>query len=86
MHGVYSPGNVELDPLILKRAQAYIYEKLCEEDGLCTDDKPVSFVFHGGSGSSPADIQTAIKAGVIKMNIDTDTQWSDCCGEILANI
>merc|ERR1712048_1272446 len=49
----------------------YIKEKLG-----CESDKPVSFVFHGGSGSSKEDIQYAIKAGVIKMNIDTDTQWA----------
>merc|ERR1712107_417393 len=49
----------------------YIKEKLG-----CESDKPVSFVFHGGSGSSKEDIQYAIKAGVIKMNIDSDTQWA----------
>merc|ERR1712087_588651 len=66
VHGVYAPGNVELKPEIL-----HIKEKLG-----CESDKPVSFVFHGGSGSSTEDIQYAIKAGVIKMNIDTDTQWA----------
>merc|ERR1712107_921573 len=59
-----APGNVELKPVILHNTQKYI------------KDKPVSFVFHGGSGSSVEDIQYAIKAGVIKMNIDTDTQWA----------
>jgi len=71
VHGVYAPGNVDLQPVILHNTQAYISEKLA--DG---DDKPMFFVFHGGSGSSVDDIQYAIKAGVIKMNIDTDTQWA----------
>ena len=71
VHGVYAPGNVRLDPEILHNTQKYIAEKL--GDG---NKKPVSFVFHGGSGSSVEDIRYAIKAGVIKMNIDTDTQWA----------
>jgi len=71
VHGVYAPGNVKLRPEILHNTQKYIKEKLG-----CKSDKPVSFVFHGGSGSSQEDIQFAIKAGVIKMNIDTDTQWA----------
>jgi fructose-bisphosphate aldolase, class II len=71
VHGVYAPGNVKLQPQILHNTQKYIKEKLG-----CKTDKPVSFVFHGGSGSSEEDIQYAIKAGVIKMNIDTDTQWA----------
>lgn len=69
VHGVYSPGNVKLTPTILQKGQAYIKEK----EGLATD-KPVYFVFHGGSGSSRKDIREAIGYGVIKMNIDTDTQ------------
>jgi fructose-bisphosphate aldolase class II len=72
VHGVYSPGNVKLDPKILKRAQAYVAEKLGESP----DSHPVFFVFHGGSGSDQADVEEAIGYGVIKMNIDTDTQWS----------
>merc|ERR1711966_79284 len=56
------------------RAQAYVSEKL--GDSAPSDKKPVSFVFHGGSGSDVSDIQEAIGYGVIKMNIDTDTQWS----------
>merc|ERR1719267_520587 len=72
VHGVYAPGNVKLEPEILHNTQKYISEKL----GLPEGSKPVSFVFHGGSGSSVDDIQYAIKAGVIKMNIDTDTQWA----------
>eukprot|EP00930_Biecheleria_cincta_P051985 TRINITY_DN3720_c0_g1_i4.p1 TRINITY_DN3720_c0_g1~~TRINITY_DN3720_c0_g1_i4.p1 ORF type:complete len:460 (+),score=105.53 TRINITY_DN3720_c0_g1_i4:48-1427(+) len=71
VHGVYAPGNVSLKPEILHNTQKYIKEKLG-----CESDKPVKFVFHGGSGSSQEDIQYAIKAGVIKMNIDTDTQWA----------
>eukprot|EP00931_Biecheleriopsis_adriatica_P039215 TRINITY_DN2242_c0_g1_i12.p1 TRINITY_DN2242_c0_g1~~TRINITY_DN2242_c0_g1_i12.p1 ORF type:complete len:455 (+),score=126.04 TRINITY_DN2242_c0_g1_i12:70-1434(+) len=71
VHGVYAPGNVSLQPQILHNTQKFIKEKLG-----CESDKPVSFVFHGGSGSSQEDIQYAIKAGVIKMNIDTDTQWA----------
>ena len=74
VHGVYSPGNVQLEPKILTRAQDYISEKL--GDDAPESKKPVSFVFHGGSGSDVADIQEAIGYGVIKMNIDTDTQWS----------
>merc|ERR1719453_943186 len=71
VHGVYSPGNVELTPQILHNCQAYIKE----QESLDTD-KPCSFVFHGGSGSSREDIRYAIEAGTIKMNIDTDTQWA----------
>jgi fructose-bisphosphate aldolase class II len=74
VHGVYSPGNVKLEPKILDRAQDYISEKL--GDKAPEDKKPVMFVFHGGSGSDVSDIQEAIGYGVIKMNIDTDTQWS----------
>lgn len=74
VHGVYSPGNVKLEPKILTRAQAFISEKL--GDAASSDNKPVKFVFHGGSGSDVSDIQEAISYGVIKMNIDTDTQWS----------
>ena len=71
VHGVYAPGNVDLQPVILHNTQEYISKKLGTDD-----KKPVKFVFHGGSGSSVEDIQYAIKAGVVKMNIDTDTQWA----------
>jgi fructose-bisphosphate aldolase, class II len=71
VHGVYKPGNVKLMPIILKNSQDYIKAKL----GL-DDSHPVNFVFHGGSGSSHAEIREAIGYGVIKMNIDTDTQWA----------
>jgi len=70
VHGVYKPGNVKLTPKILDNSQKYIEEKLG------TGNKPVDFVFHGGSGSSPEEIKEAISYGVIKMNIDTDTQWA----------
>merc|ERR1712216_1103059 len=71
VHGVYAPGNVDLQPVILHNSQKFISEKL--DNG---DDKPMKFVFHGGSGSSVDDIKYAIEGGVIKMNIDTDTQWA----------
>lgn len=70
VHGVYKPGNVHLTPKILDNSQKYIEEKFN------TETNPVDFVFHGGSGSSPAEIKEAISYGVIKMNIDTDTQWA----------
>lgn len=70
VHGVYKPGNVELRPIILKNCQ----EQIKEQFG--TGDEPLYFVFHGGSGSSAADIKEAISYGVIKMNIDTDLQWA----------
>merc|ERR1712127_286650 len=72
VHGVYAPGNVDLQPVILHNSQSFIAEKLDNKAG----DKPMHFVFHGGSGSSVEDIKYAIEAGVIKMNIDTDTQWA----------
>ncbi|VGO13736.1 Fructose-bisphosphate aldolase class 2 [Pontiella desulfatans] len=70
VHGVYKPGNVKLTPTILRDSQAYVSEKFG------TDAQPLNFVFHGGSGSSPAEIEESIGYGVIKMNIDTDTQWA----------
>lgn len=74
VHGVYKPGNVKLEPEILNNAQKYICDKL--GDKAPTNKLPVSFVFHGGSGSDVSDIQRSLGYGVIKMNIDTDTQWS----------
>lgn len=71
VHGVYKPGNVKLMPKILKNSQDFIAKKHS-----LTDEKPVTFVFHGGSGSSQEEIREAIGYGVIKMNIDTDTQWA----------
>jgi len=70
VHGVYKPGNVMLTPKILANSQQFIQEKYQ------TGERPVFFVFHGGSGSSREDIREAISYGVIKMNIDTDTQWA----------
>ncbi len=70
VHGVYKPGNVKLSPVILKNSQEYIQKKFN------TEEKPVNFVFHGGSGSGREEIREAISYGVIKMNIDTDTQWA----------
>lgn len=71
VHGVYKPGNVVLTPKILQNSQAFIKEKF-ELSSL----KPVNFVFHGGSGSLPSEIEEAVSYGVVKMNIDTDTQWA----------
>jgi len=70
VHGVYKPGNVVLSPVILDNSQKYIQNKYK------TSTKPVDFVFHGGSGSLLEEIREAISYGVIKMNIDTDTQWA----------
>ncbi|KND01389.1 fructose-bisphosphate aldolase, class II [Spizellomyces punctatus DAOM BR117] len=71
VHGVYKPGNVKLHPELLGKHQAFVKEKLGAKN-----DKPVFFVFHGGSGSTAQEIKTAVGNGVVKMNIDTDTQWA----------
>jgi fructose-bisphosphate aldolase class II len=70
VHGVYKPGNVKLTPIILKNSQEYVQKKFN------TGNNPVDFVFHGGSGSSLAEIREAIDYGVVKMNIDTDLQFA----------
>lgn len=70
VHGVYKPGNVKLKPEILQNSQQYIEQKLN------TINKPVNFVFHGGSGSELFHIKDAISYGVVKMNLDTDMQWA----------
>ena len=70
VHGVYKPGNVKLTPKILDNSQKFISKK----HGL--GEKPIDFVFHGGSGSTLEEIREAISYGVVKMNIDTDTQWA----------
>lgn len=70
VHGVYKPGNVKLEPKILKNSQDFI------QKNYKTGPNPVNFVFHGGSGSSREEIREAIKYGAIKMNIDTDMQWA----------
>jgi len=71
VHGVYKPGNVSLSPEKLVGHQKYAKEKLSSED-----DKPIFLVMHGGSGSTDEEIGIAVGAGVVKMNVDTDTQWS----------
>jgi fructose-bisphosphate aldolase, class II len=71
VHGVYKPGNVKLQPVILKNSQDFVREKFGLEA-----EKPINFVFHGGSGSSQEEIREAISYGAIKMNIDTDMQWA----------
>lgn len=70
VHGVYSPGNVQLRPEILHNSQVHIQKTFG------TGEKPVYFVFHGGSGSPQHQIREAISYGAIKMNIDTDLQWA----------
>merc|ERR1711981_163648 len=71
VHGVYQAGNVTLQPERLGGHQKSIKEKLG-----CTNPKPAFLVMHGGSGSTQEEIQSAVKNGVIKMNVDTDTQWA----------
>ncbi|MFC7346439.1 class II fructose-bisphosphate aldolase [Chryseobacterium zhengzhouense] len=70
VHGVYKPGNVVLTPKILDNSQKFVQEKFG------TAEKPINFVFHGGSGSTLEEIREAIDYGVIKMNIDTDLQFA----------
>jgi fructose-bisphosphate aldolase class II len=70
VHGVYKPGNVKLQPIILKNSQDFVQAKFG------TSDKPVNFVFHGGSGSTQEEIREAISYGAVKMNIDTDMQYA----------
>jgi fructose-bisphosphate aldolase class II len=71
VHGVYKPGNVVLSPHKLGEHQAYAKKMLKS-----SNDKPIFLVMHGGSGSTDKEIQTAVSHGVVKMNIDTDTQWA----------
>jgi fructose-bisphosphate aldolase class II len=72
VHGVYKPGNVKLRPEVLKQGQ----EVVAQEFGLGDGAKPFNFVFHGGSGSAQSDIREALSYGVVKMNVDTDTQYA----------
>jgi fructose-bisphosphate aldolase, class II len=72
VHGVYKPGNVKLRPEILKFAQEAVVDKLGLEPG----SKPFDLVFHGGSGSTAEEIAAAVDYGVVKMNVDTDTQYA----------
>jgi fructose-bisphosphate aldolase class II len=69
VHGVYKPGNVKLRPEILKEIQDAVGAKVGK-------DKPFDLVFHGGSGSALEEIRTALDYGVVKMNVDTDTQYA----------
>ncbi|GMF68775.1 unnamed protein product [Aspergillus oryzae] len=75
VHGVYKPGNVKLHPELLKKHQAYVKEKIGSNK-----DKPVFFVFHGGSGSSKEEYKEAISYGVVKVNVDTDMQFAYMSG------
>jgi fructose-bisphosphate aldolase class II len=72
VHGVYKPGNVKLRPDILEQGQQVAAAKL----GLPEGAKPFDFVFHGGSGSLKSEIEDSLKFGVVKMNVDTDTQYA----------
>ena len=72
VHGVYKPGNVKLRPDILAQGQKVAAAKLGLSDGA----KPFDFVFHGGSGSEKSEIEEALRYGVVKMNVDTDTQYA----------
>jgi fructose-bisphosphate aldolase, class II len=72
VHGVYKPGGVKLRPAVLKEGQDAVAAHL----GLAAGSKPLSLVFHGGSGSSEEEIAEAVSYGVVKMNIDTDTQYA----------
>jgi fructose-bisphosphate aldolase class II len=72
VHGVYKPGNVKLRPEVLETGQKVAVAKLGLRDGA----KPFDFVFHGGSGSLKSEIEEALSYGVVKMNVDTDTQYA----------
>jgi len=71
VHGVYKPGNVKLSPEMLGKHQEFVREQLG-----CEEEKPLYLVMHGGSGSTKEEIACAVNNGVVKMNVDTDTQWS----------
>jgi fructose-bisphosphate aldolase class II len=84
VHGVYKPGNVKLRPEVLAEGQAVAAKKLGLPDG----SKPFDFVFHGGSGSLKSEIEDSLKYGVVKMNVDTDTQYAftrPLAGHMFAN-
>lgn len=84
VHGVYKPGNVKLRPDILAQGQKVASAKL----GLADGSKPFDFVFHGGSGSLKSEIEEALRYGVVKMNVDTDTQYAftrPIAGHMFAN-
>ncbi|PPR07842.1 hypothetical protein CVT24_002987 [Panaeolus cyanescens] len=75
VHGVYKPGNVKLQPDLLAKHQVYTSQQLGGKI-----EKPLYLVFHGGSGSTKEEISTAVNNGVVKMNVDTDTQWAYLVG------
>ncbi|OLQ00349.1 Fructose-bisphosphate aldolase [Symbiodinium microadriaticum] len=75
VHGVYKAGNVVLKPELLEEMQVYAREQIKSTTGQDIE-RPLNFVFHGGSGSEKHHITTALNAGVVKMNVDTDTQWA----------
>ena len=84
VHGVYKPGNVKLRPEILREAQAAAASELA----LGADARPFDLVFHGGSGSTADEISAAVDFGVVKMNVDTDTQYAftrPVAGHMFAN-
>ena len=84
VHGVYKPGNVVLKPEVLAEGQRVASVKL----GLAEGSKPFDFVFHGGSGSLKSEIEDALNYGVVKMNVDTDTQYAftrPIAGHMLSN-
>jgi len=72
VHGVYKPGNVKLKPEVLAEGQRVAAAKL----GLAEGANPFDFVFHGGSGSLKSEIEDSLRYGVVKMNVDTDTQYA----------
>ena len=72
VHGVYKPGNVKLRPEVLDMGQKVAEQKL----GLAAGTNPFDFVFHGGSGSEKEKIEESLRYGVVKMNVDTDTQYA----------
>ncbi|OFJ52315.1 class II fructose-bisphosphate aldolase [Mycolicibacterium grossiae] len=84
VHGVYKPGNVKLRPEVLAEGQKVAAAKL----GLAEGSKPFDFVFHGGSGSLKSEIEDSLRYGVVKMNVDTDTQYAftrPVAGHMFAN-
>ncbi|KRQ19508.1 class II fructose-bisphosphate aldolase [Mycobacteroides chelonae] len=84
VHGVYKPGNVKLKPEVLAEGQRVASAKL----GLAEGSKPFDFVFHGGSGSLKSEIEDSLRYGVVKMNVDTDTQYAftrPIAGHMFAN-
>lgn len=75
VHGVYKPGNVKLQPDLLRKHQQFVKDAIN-----CVEDKPIFLVFHGGSGSTKQEFIEAISYGVVKVNLDTDLQYAYLCG------